>query len=84
MLHHHPLMAFKAEILFERINRLLPLLRRQPLVGLRVDVGLIHKIAAAPALRGNRLHLTQRAGQVLRQQAGYLHHLGAVVGVVAL
>src|SRR5579862_3280683 len=54
------------------------------LVVARVDVGLIHEIAAAPALGGDRFHLAQRAGQVRRQQAGNFHDLGAVVGVDAL
>ena len=78
MLEHHTLVVIQLEIFFERVNGLAPLLRRQVVVLLRVDLRVIDKISAMAAA-GNRGHFHQGAARVGRQCAAHVVHLGKLV-----
>ena len=66
MLDHKARLAGKPEILFERFNRLVPLRRRQMLVGARVDVGLIEVVFASGPGR-KRFHFAEGVGDGCRR-----------------
>ena len=78
VLDHKARLAGEAEILFERVNRLAPLRRRQLLVGARIDVGLVEIILALGA-GGESLHFAEGVGDGLGAEAGKLDDLDALV-----
>src|SRR5258708_40135729 len=83
VLDHETRLASQTEILFERINRLAPLRRREPLILTRIDVGLIEIVLAFGA-GGDALHLAEGTGHGLGRDPDELHHLYALVLLAVL
>ena len=71
-------LAGEAEVLFQRVDRLAPLRRRQLFVSPRVDIGLIEEVLAACAAR-QRLHLAECLGHRLGAEPAYLDELYPIV-----
>ena len=80
VLDHKARLAGKPEIFLERFNRLVPLRRRQMLVGARVDVGLV-EVVFAPRPRRKGFHLAEGVGDGFGAQIVESDNLNALVGL---
>jgi hypothetical protein len=78
VLDHKARLAGEAEILFQPVNRLAPLCRRQRLVGARIDVGLI-EIVLALGVGGEFLHVAEGVGDGFSEEARKLDNRDALV-----
>ena len=84
LVHHHDArLSREAQFLLKPVDRLEPLRVGQSLAGLRVDRRVIERPLGAAA-GPYRLHLEERAAEVLGRGAAHLFQLHALVGVRAV